>query len=222
MAPFGTIYSYSPNPRVIRAQAAANINGLELAMFPDFVLGKTNKTDEFLANFPLGKVPAFEGADGTNLFESDAIAQYIADSGPAAAQLLGATAAERAAIRQWICYAQGEILDPINQLVFWRLKMKPYDEATETSNLQRLERSLACLETFLQGRTWFVGSDNVSLADITVASALIWGFGMVIDAEMRQKYPTTVAWYERVIEVNGVKEAFGEKNFVEKRQVYQG
>lgn len=185
-------------------------------------MGKTNRTDDFVSKFPLGKVPAFEGADGTNIFESDAIAQYIAESGPAAAQLLGATPAERATIRQWICYAQGEVLDPVTQLALWRLNMRPYNEATETNSLQRLERSLACLETHLNGRTWFVGDDKLSMADITVASALVWGFSLTIDAEMRQKYPLTVAWYERTLEAEGVKQAFGEKKFIEKRQAYQG
>lgn len=197
------------------------MNGLELAIYPDFAMGKTNKTEDFLSKFPLGKVPAFEGADGTNLFESDAIAQYIAESGPAASQLLGATPAERAVIRQWICYAQGELLDPVTQLALWRLNIRPYDEATEINALQRLERSLACLETYLKGRSWFAG-DKISMADITVASALVWGFSMAIDAEMRQKYPVTVAWYERTIEADGVKQAFGEKNFIQKRQTHQG
>lgn len=198
------------------------MNGLELTIFPDFAMGKTNKTEDFLSKFPLGKVPAFEGADGTNLFESDAIAQYIAESGPASAQLLGATPAERATIRQWINFAQGEILDPVTQLALWRLKMRPYDEATENNNLQRLERSLGCLETHLKGRSWFASEEKISMADITVASALVWGFSMSIDAEMREKFPLTVAWYERVIQAEGVKQAFGEKNFVEKRQPYQG
>lgn len=185
-------------------------------------MGKTNRTDDFLSKFPLGKVPAFEGADGTYLFESDAIAQYIAENGPAAAQLLGATPAERATIRQWICYAQGEVLDPVTQLALWRLNIRPYDEATETNALQRLERSLACLETHLKGRTWFVGDDKLSMADITVASALVWGFSVAIDAEMRQKYPLTVAWYERTLGAEGVKQAFGENKFIEKREAYQG
>ena len=67
-----------------------------------------------------------------------------------------------------------------------------------------------------------VDGEMLSLADITVASALQWGFAMVIDAEMRAKYPATVAWYERVVESEGVKEAFGEKKFVEKREPYRG
>ncbi|KAJ5188231.1 hypothetical protein N7491_004555 [Penicillium cf. griseofulvum] len=217
MAPFGTIYSYQPSPRVMKAQAAANLNGLELAV-PEFAMGKTNQTPDFLSKFPLGKVPAFEAADGTTLFESDAITQYIAESGPAADQLLGATPAERATIRQWICYAQGEILDPVTQLGLWRFGFCPYDEKVEVTNLGRMERSLACLETHLKGRTWFVGNDKLSLADITVASALVWGFSLSIDAEMRSKYPTVISWYERFLESDGIKEAFGEKKYVEKRQ----
>ncbi|KAF7713378.1 Uncharacterized protein PECH_001317 [Penicillium ucsense] len=222
MAPFGTIYSYTPSPRVIKAQAAANLNGLELAIAPDFVMGQTNTTPEFLAKFPFGKVPAFEAADGTLLTESDAITQYIAESGPAAASLLGATPAERATIRQWICFAQGEVIEPVTQLGLWRLKYVPYNEATEKQALQRIERSLSYLETHLKNRTWLATSDKVSLADITVGSSLVWGFSLSIDAEMRNKYPLTMAWYERLTEVEGVKQAFGEKLFVEKREEYQG
>ncbi|KAJ5902679.1 hypothetical protein N7495_003207 [Penicillium taxi] len=218
MAPFGTIYSYMPSPRVAKAQAVANINGLEVEVFPDFEFGKTNRTEDFLSKFPLGKVPAFAGADGTNLFESDAITQYIAESGPAADQLVGATPAKRAEIRQWICFAQGEIIDHATKLILWRLGMGTFDETVEKTSLERLERSLRTLETHLNGRTW-LSSDKIDLGDITVASALIWGFSHVIDAEIRAKYPTTVAWYERVIEVDGVKQAFGKKDFIEKRSV---
>ena len=179
-------------------------------------MGQTNRTPDFMSKFPLGKVPAFEAADGTTLFESDAITQYIAESGPAADQLIGSTPALRATIRQWICYAQGEILDPITLLALWRLGIRAYDEKTETANLERLDRSLACMETALKGRTWFAG-DKLSLADITVASALVWGFSMVIEKEAREKYPTVVAWYERTLEAEGVKQAFGEKKYIDKR-----
>ena len=39
-------------------------------------MGEENKSSEFLAKFPLGKVPVFEGADGLTLFENSAITQY--------------------------------------------------------------------------------------------------------------------------------------------------
>ncbi|BCS26876.1 glutathione S-transferase family protein [Aspergillus puulaauensis] len=220
MAPFGKIWSYIPSPRVMRIQAAANLNGLELA-FPDFVMRETNRTPEFLSKFPFGKVPTFEGADGLNLFETDAIAEYVALSGPAAEQLMGSTLVERVTIRQWICFAHGEVMENVVQLALWRRGAKPYNEATENDALERLARSLAFLDSHLKDRTWLCSEDKISMADITLASALAWGFSMGIDAEMRAKCPVTVAWYERVIAVDGVKQAFGETKFIEKRQVPQ-
>jgi len=38
-------------------------------------MGKFNKSKDYLAKFPLGKVPSFESKDG-NLYESNAIAYY--------------------------------------------------------------------------------------------------------------------------------------------------
>jgi elongation factor 1-gamma len=38
-------------------------------------MGKNNKTPEYLAKFPTGKVPAFEN-EKVNLIESNAIAYY--------------------------------------------------------------------------------------------------------------------------------------------------
>lgn len=66
----------------------AEMNGLEIEI-PPFTMRETNTTPEFLAKFPLGKVPAFEGADGFLLTESLAIAYYVAQAGPKADQLLG-------------------------------------------------------------------------------------------------------------------------------------
>ncbi|KAE8382513.1 glutathione S-transferase [Aspergillus bertholletiae] len=220
MAPFGKIWSYTPSPRVMRIQAAANLNGLELTI-PEFVMRETNRTPEFLFKFPYGKVPTFEGADGINLFETDAIAEYVALSGPAAEQLMGRTLVERVTIRQWICFSHGEVMENVIQLALWRRGAKSYDEAVENNALERLARSLAFLDSHLKDRTWLCTEGKISMADITLASALAWGFSMGIDAEMRSRCPVTVAWYERVIAVDGVKQAFGEKNFIEKRQVPQ-
>ncbi|KAI9043944.1 glutathione S-transferase family protein [Aspergillus affinis] len=218
MAPFGTVYSYPHNPRVIKAQAAANLNGLEIVN-GDFTMGQTNTTPEFRAKFPFGKVPAFETPDGLKLVESNAITQFIAESGPAASQLLGSTPAERAVIRQWVDFADGEILSPVLQLGLWRLGFGnyKYNEDTETAALARIERSMAFLEQQLSGQTWLAKGEKLSLADISVAAAFTWGFSISLDAEIRAKFPGVIAWYERVIESEGVKQAFGEKKFVEKR-----
>merc|ERR1712083_1116909 len=74
----GTLYTYPDNFRAQKALIAAKYSGAQLTVAKDFVFGETNKTPDFLKKFPLGKVPAFEGSDGTILTESNAIAYYVA------------------------------------------------------------------------------------------------------------------------------------------------
>ncbi|KAL4915414.1 glutathione S-transferase [Aspergillus aurantiobrunneus] len=216
---FGTIYSYPNNPRVQKIQAVANLNGLTIEA-GDFTMGTTNKSPDFLSKFPLGKAPAFSSADGVHLFESNAIAQYVAESGPAKDQLLGSSAVERATIQQWVSSAETEIMSNVITCFLPRFKLAPYNEAADNRALANLERVLGALEKHLGERTW-LATDKLSLADIAVASSLIWGFTFVIDAEMRAKYPGALAWFQKVAGSEGVKEAFGETTFVEKREVPQ-
>ncbi|KAJ6079666.1 hypothetical protein N7467_009419 [Penicillium canescens] len=218
MDSIGTIYSYMPNPRVMKIQAAAALNNRTVDFATDFVMGKTNKSLDFLADFPLGQVPTFRSRSGLILFESDAIAQYAAESGPARKQLLGSNAEESAIIRQWICFADHDLFIPLQNMVLWRYGMAAYDEKLEVTALSTLERSLLVLERRLEGRQ-YVATDHLDLADLSVAAAMYWGFGQIIDEKMREKYPLTVKWYLRVIEQEQVKTAFGEKVFIEVRKV---
>lgn len=182
------------------------------------MLRRDNKTPEFLADYPMGKIPAFRGADGLKIFESDAITQYIAESGPYRDQLLGHHASERALIRQWVCMANNEIVEPVLPLVLWRVGRRTFDQKIETIFREKLERGLNSLESHLVGRTWLVTDSRLTLADISMASALYWGFKFIIDREMRHNYPHIMAWYSRTLKSDGVKEAFGEMDLIEKRQ----
>ena len=57
---FGEISTYPNNSRVQKSLIAAKYNGLEVKeKIVNF--GVDNKTKEFLAKFPLGKLPVFEG-----------------------------------------------------------------------------------------------------------------------------------------------------------------
>ncbi|KAE8151744.1 glutathione S-transferase [Aspergillus avenaceus] len=219
---FGQVYTYPDNPRFKKIQAAANLNNLIVTEAPNFQMMVTNRTPEFLSKFPLGKAPAFEGADGTLLFESDAIAQYVAESGPAKDQLLGVTAAERAVIRQWISFAEGEAMGAVVMFAVWAMKLMPYDEAAEKKNLEKLERALGAVETYLGiGEKKFIaGGEKLSLADISLVAGFYWGFTTVIDEEMRARFPRVIEWYTRIIESEGVKEAFGEKKFLKEKVAF--
>ncbi|KAF9887260.1 hypothetical protein FE257_010388 [Aspergillus nanangensis] len=221
MAPLGLIYTFNfmPNPRVMKISAVANMNNIELEFTPDFMLRRDNKTPEFLADYPMGKVPAYRGADGLKIFESDAIAQYIAEKGNCCDQLLGSNAENRAMVRQWICMANNEIMEPVLPCVLWRIGRRVFDQKIEDINVEKLERGVRCLEWHLRDRTWVATDTNLSLADISMASALYWGFRYVIDSEMRDGLPNIMAWYDRTLTTEGVKEAFGDICLVDKRQL---
>lgn len=69
-----SVYARLIAEKQIRAVAA--LNGLKVDLPEHYVHFEDNKKPEFLAKFPHGKIPAFDGADGFKLFESAAIARY--------------------------------------------------------------------------------------------------------------------------------------------------
>src|SRR5689334_13462473 len=125
---------------------------------PDFTYGTTNKTPEYLAKFPLGKIPAFEGADGFLLTEGNAIGCYIAESAPSAekrAQLLGRDVHERARVQQWMWFAWLDLERAVNPLVGWRFGFGEYNATAEQQAEKDLQLWLVYLEGYLQkGHTW--------------------------------------------------------------------
>lgn len=60
----------------IQIRAAAALAGLQIDLPETYTHFEDNKKPEFLAKFPHGKIPAWEGKDGLLLTESFAIARY--------------------------------------------------------------------------------------------------------------------------------------------------
>ncbi|KAI0841166.1 glutathione S-transferase [Hypoxylon sp. FL0890] len=195
MAPFGKIYSYPNNFRVQRAQVVAAYNGLEVPLAEDFQMAVTNKSPEFLAKFPMGKVPAFEGADGFCIAEGAAICTYLALSGPKRDQLFGTDPKTQGLISEWSFFAENELsTNLLTPAVMTLFKMAPFDEQKYNASAANLERALKRIEVALQGGKKYLVGDNVTLADIMVAGTLFFGGKFLIDAEMRKDIPNVVAW----------------------------
>ena len=70
------LYTYAGNPHALQSLIIAQYNGVRIGM-PAFDMGKDNKSAEFLAKSPLGKVPVLETAEGC-ICEAAAIARYVA------------------------------------------------------------------------------------------------------------------------------------------------
>lgn len=109
----GTLYTYPENFRAYKALIAAQFSGAKVTVASDFVFGQTNKSEAFLKKFPLGKVPAFETADGKFLTESNAIAYYVSNE-----QLRGKTDLEKAEVLSFLSLADNELLPAVHGWVF--------------------------------------------------------------------------------------------------------
>ncbi|KAK3388612.1 hypothetical protein B0T20DRAFT_98940 [Sordaria brevicollis] len=223
MAPFATIYTYPNNIRVQRAQAVAKLNGLEVLEDNDFQLGNPSdpKWASILAKFPYGKVPALSTADGSlNLTEGQAIVRFLAESGPKAEQLLGRSVTDRALIEQWACFAEQELMANLipPMLMIHRPDLIPYEAKGYDQFASRFERAVKNVESALtRGNGKFLVGEEVTVADIMVAGPLILGSKLLLDAEMKKGAPSVEGYLRGLLEIQELKEAFGELVTVQER-----
>lgn len=212
MPPFGTLYTTVQflHARITKILAAANLNGLEILIDPAFKYGITNQSADYKARFPHGKIPAFETPAGFCLAEGSAIAYYVADSGPRREQLLGRTPEERALVQMWISFADSQIWPDGGAILGPMLGTAKYNKDTVDSKEVQFVRALHRLEHHLaqEGKVWLVRDDEVSLADLSVASGLLWPLKTFMDPEYRKNFPKMMEWWTRLLAVEGVGKAF--------------
>jgi len=168
-------------------------------------MGTDNKTPEYLARFPFGQVPSMDTVDGP-LFESNAIARYIARKGKDVG-LLGANAYESSQIDQWIealRSAESSYMPWVGQ-IFGR----PYDEKTWNAGKEGTVKFLTTVDKYLAGRQFFVG-DHVTLADILYASIIFLLFKLAVDPQLRAPLTHLQAWFDRCCALPHFKEVLGE------------
>ncbi|KAL3265602.1 hypothetical protein HHI36_009806 [Cryptolaemus montrouzieri] len=192
----GTLYTYPDNFRAAKALIAAQYAKANVKVAPNFVLGETNKTKDFLKKFPTGKVPAFEASNGLCLQESNAIAYYVANE-----QLRGKSESDKAEILQWIGFAESDVLPSSCAWIFPILGIiKPVAANTQevTQALQRakedLQQALVILNSHLLNHTYLVG-ERISLADIVVFCNLLYAYKYAMDPEYRKPFINVNRWF---------------------------
>ncbi|KAF0288552.1 Elongation factor 1-gamma [Amphibalanus amphitrite] len=199
----GKLYTYPNNFRAYKALVAAQYSGAKVEVPKDFVFGETNKSDAFLKKFPLGKVPAFEAADGTCIAESNAIAWFVANE-----QLRGKTDAERAQVVQWMAFADSELLPAVCAWTFPMQGIIAANKQTTERAKDELRRALAALNSYLLTRTYLAG-ERVTLADIACCCTLLSAFQLAMDAEFRKPYGNVVRWFNTIVNQPQVKAVIG-------------
>ncbi|KAJ0414067.1 glutathione S-transferase [Aspergillus carlsbadensis] len=188
---FGTLHTFPGDQcRTIAIKAVAKANGLELD------IRETPRTPEHLSISKLGKVPAFQGEDGFQLFECMAIALYITSQN-GETTLLGASKKEYAQIIKWMSFFNTEIVILMTQQLLPQLGVIPYDKDQVELFTNMTERSVGVVEEYLQDRVFLVG-DRLSLADLFCAGNISLGFQFFYGKAWRQQHPNVSRWYEMV------------------------
>lgn len=213
-----TLHTYGGNPRVFKILIAAQYNDVEISIPETFEMGKDNKTAAFLAKNPTGKVPVLEvastGAESTCIFESNAIARYIArirrDT-----TLYGETFLESGQIDAWVDLCSHEMESPIGIWAFPVLGVHAFNaEATAKAKLD-VKKSLQMLENHLLLRTYLVG-EHISLADIAVVSAFVYPMKFLMDAAFRKPYPCFNRWFQTCVNQPEFQAVIGDMPLCEK------
>uniref|UniRef100_A0A182JD04 Elongation factor 1-gamma n=1 Tax=Anopheles atroparvus TaxID=41427 RepID=A0A182JD04_ANOAO len=195
----GTLYTYPENFRAYKVLIAAQYSGAAVKEAAGFVFGETNRSDAFLAKFPLGKVPAFETQDGKYLTESNAIAYYVANE-----QLRGTSDFLRAEVQSFVSFADNELLPAVQSWVFPVIGIVPYNKNNVERAKEDLRRGLAVLNARLLKQTFLVG-ERVTLADVVVFTTLLHAYEHVLDTAFRAPFSAVNRWFTTVLNQPQVK-----------------
>jgi elongation factor 1-gamma len=214
----GTLHTFENNFRSLKILLSAKYSGKEVKVSDRFELGKTNKNPDFLAKFPLGKVPALdlpewvmtrqEGRPSQGLTESNAIAYYVAND----ALRGGHEDIERARVLQWMFFADNELIPAVFNYLFPLLGLLPETKSTAKLELLNL---LTVLNDYLQDRVYLVG-EIVTLADLTVTTSLIPLFQHGLEESDRKPFGHLLRWFETVVRKKASEAVIGKFEFCRK------
>jgi glutathione S-transferase len=170
--------SVGPNPRVVRVFAAER--GVALPKTTIDLRGGENRQPGYMAKNPAGQLPCLELDNGDVIAEITAICEYLDETAPAGASLIGATPAERAECRMWVRRIDLNIVEPMANgfrfaegLKLFQNRIRCIPEAAPALKEIAQER-LAWLDGLIAGRRFICG-DRLTLADILLFCFLDFG-----------------------------------------------
>jgi len=151
------------------------------------------------AHNPLGKIPTLVLDDGSAVYDSRVIAEFL-DGMTANSRLIPQDNRERIAVKRWEALADG-VLDA-GLLVRYE-SLRPAAERSPSwtaKQVARIRRGLAQMEAELGARAWCQG-ERYTLADIALGCCVGWiGFRRPGDIDWRADYPGLARHYDKLME----------------------
>jgi elongation factor 1-gamma len=206
-----TVLAYPGNFPIKKALIAAAYGGIEDEIeYPPFNHGVDNKKEEFLQFSPLGKVPSLLITGTTNgIFESNAIARFIARVGNDAEGLLGKDALEQSIIDAWIDFVTLYVAQDSTNLFLFKFGKGTFNKELFAKALDQQRYAWKHLEDhFNRHNRKFLTNDRITLADIIMAVTIAPCITVALDQEFRSAYPKTEAYMRSLFEQEPIKKVF--------------
>jgi len=151
------------------------------------------------ARNPLGKIPTLVLDDGTALYDSRVIVEFLDNASPIA-RLIPEENRERLAVRRWEALADG-VLDA-GILVRYE-SLQPENERSAAwvgKQATRMRRGLAQMQEDLGDKPWCQG-ERYALADIALGCCVGWiGFRKPVGIDWRGEYKGLAKHYDKLME----------------------
>ena len=161
---------HAPNTRSVRAVWLLEELGIPYELEMHKLGDPAMRSPEYRKVHPMGRVPALEDGDVT-IFESGAIVEYVLARHGDGRMRPKVDAPEFPAYLQWLHYAEGMIMPPVNIIVVETILLPP--ERRNDTNVARatklLGQMLSAVDAHMEGREYLAG--EFSGADIMTGHA---------------------------------------------------
>ena len=184
------LYNTQRCPYARRTRIVLHEKGID---FETHEVDLANKSEEFLAVSPTGKVPVVV-VDGDSLYESNVVNQYL-DEVTDKPKLMPEDPRRRAHARIWMAFADTDFFPAVFVTSVGRERGYSEEQISEAS--ERLKTVLGKLEERLKGRDFL--ADEFSLADIAHAGNFVRLRELGKRGEVSlDDHPNVAAWMDRI------------------------
>lgn len=122
--------------------------------------------------------------------------------------MYGGSAAETAQIDQWLEFTNTQLNPYLSGVVYVLLGYYPSTQEKYEESKKGLLEVLKIVDGHLS-KNEFLGSKEVSVADVVVASQLRYLFSLVLDETARSALPNLTKWFVRIMEHDVCKGFYG-------------
>ena len=186
----------SRSPFVRKVMVAAHEMGLadRIETVPTLVM-MTSANRDLMRSNPLGKIPTLVTDDGTVLFDSTVICEYL-DSLHERTKLFPADPKKRWHALRWHALAD----NMLDNLVLWRNELLRPKPQQSFEILAALEAKIRSALDFLEGEAEALGKAPVTIGHVGVGSALGYLDFRFATIGWRDGHPKIAAWYDQFAE----------------------